>query len=69
MLEKNIGYIKNKGITFLINQKPEEQGYRAICNLYKYKVLKEEVVQEQYIPIEIVIKENRLLVVCVLYIM
>ena len=58
LLENNVKYLKNGGIDFLINQKPEEQGYRAVSYLYKQLVLKEDVVQEQYMPLEIVIKEN-----------
>ncbi|MBN2236735.1 MAG: LacI family DNA-binding transcriptional regulator [Bacteroidales bacterium] len=50
-LEKNM-------ISFLINQQPLEQGYRAVNALFNKLVLKKEVPKEILIPIDIVTKEN-----------
>ena len=58
LLEKNIKYLKNEKISFLINQNPENQGYLGVNYLYKKLVLKEEITKENYIPLEIIIKEN-----------
>jgi LacI family transcriptional regulator len=58
LLEKNTQYLEEGTIDFLINQKPEEQGYRGISHLYKKLVLKEEVEETFYMPLEIIIKEN-----------
>jgi len=45
-------------IDFLINQRPEEQGYMGINYLYKKLVLQETVESTHYIPLEIILKEN-----------
>ena len=58
LLEKNIEYLNNGVINFLINQNPEHQGYLGVCNLYKKLVLKEEINIENYMPLEIIVKEN-----------
>ena len=58
LLKKNIDFLENGTIDFLINQKPEEQGYLGISHLYKKLVLKEEVNETFYMPLEIIIKEN-----------
>ena len=54
----NIYYLKKDVISFLIGQRPEEQGYKGIMSLFNHIVLKKEVPLDQYIPIDIVIKEN-----------
>jgi len=58
LLKKNIQLLKEGTIDFLINQKPEEQGYLGISHLYKKIVLKEELNETFYMPLEIIIKEN-----------
>jgi LacI family transcriptional regulator len=58
LLKQNIQFLEDGTIDFLINQKPEEQGYRGINYLYKKLVLKEEVEDVFYMPLEIIIKEN-----------
>ncbi|WP_264521059.1 substrate-binding domain-containing protein [Flavobacterium sp. N1994] len=58
LLQQNIEYLKLGYIDFLINQKPEEQGYIGITKLYKKLVLKEESNKNIYMPIEIITKEN-----------
>jgi LacI family transcriptional regulator len=58
LLKKNTQFLEDGIIDFLINQKPEEQGYRGITHLYKKLVLKEEVEETFYMPLEIIIKEN-----------
>lgn len=58
LLEENIKYLKENLIDVLINQKPEEQGFLGIEYLYKKIILKEEVEQTHYMPLEIIIKEN-----------
>jgi len=60
LLKKNIQYLEEGTIDFLINQKPEEQGYLGITHLYKKLVIKEEVEKTLYMPLEIIIKENYL---------
>jgi LacI family transcriptional regulator len=58
LLKQNLEYLNNGIIDFLIHQKPEEQGYMGINHLYKKSVLKEPVENLQYIPLEIIVKEN-----------
>jgi LacI family transcriptional regulator len=58
LLKQNLDYLNEGYIDFLINQKPEEQGYSGINHLYKKLVLKEEIEVTKYIPLEIIVKEN-----------
>ena len=57
-LEDNINYLKNKTIDFLVCQKPQEQGYRGLMNLYYHLVLNTTIEKEQFMPIDIITKEN-----------
>jgi LacI family transcriptional regulator len=58
LLQENIEYLNRGAIDFLINQRPEEQGYLGINYLYKKTILKEPVENTHYIPLEIILKEN-----------
>jgi len=58
LLKENIEYLNKGIIDFLINQRPEEQGYMGINYLYKKLVLQEETESTNYIPLEIILKEN-----------
>jgi LacI family transcriptional regulator len=57
-LEKNIYYLKSQQITFLICQRPKEQGYLGIISLYKHLFKISEVEKSIYMPIDIITKEN-----------
>lgn len=57
-LEKNIGYLVSQQITFLICQRPKEQGYLGIMALYKHLFSISEVEKSVYMPIDIITKEN-----------
>ena len=49
----------NKGIiSFLISQKPEEQGYKSITTLFNFLVLGRKAEQNQLLPIDILTIEN-----------
>ena len=51
--------LKEGYIDFLINQKPEKQGYLGIKKLYKTLALKQELdVNLNYVKVDIVVKEN-----------
>ena len=56
--DKNIKYLKNGTVDFLISQKPIQQGYDGIKLLFNY--LTHQIKPEKYYfsPIEIVLKEN-----------
>ncbi len=57
-LEDNILHLKNKTIDFLICQKPQEQGYRGVMSLYNHLVLNTPIEKEQFMPIDIITREN-----------
>ncbi|MEJ2884716.1 LacI family DNA-binding transcriptional regulator [Pedobacter sp. GR22-6] len=57
-LEENINYLKNGTIDFLICQKPQEQGYKGLMSIYQHLLNSSLVEQLQYMPIDIITKEN-----------
>lgn len=59
-LKKNIDYLVTEQITFLICQRPKEQGYLGIMALYKHLFNVSEVEKSVYMPIDIITKENYL---------
>ncbi len=58
MIEDNILLIKENKIDFVINQNPIQQGYLGIMNFVNHFILKKEVKSVQYLPLDIVLKEN-----------
>jgi len=58
LIDKNIEYLNENIIDFLINQKPEQQGYDGIYALYKNVVLHEPCASSVSMPIDIITKEN-----------
>ncbi len=58
LLPKNIHYLNNGFISFLINQNPKGQGYWGIHQLADHLVFKKEVTALKYLPLDIVTKEN-----------
>jgi len=58
LIDKNISYLNNNTIDYLISQNPIEQGYSSVLKLFQFKVLKENPTKINYLPIDIVIKEN-----------
>lgn len=58
LTNENIPFLERGTISFLINQKPVEQSYRALIALFNKIVLKKEVPKEILLPIDIVTSEN-----------
>ena len=58
LLKENIQYLNSGVIDFLINQKPEDQGYMGINYLYKKVILQENLEDTHLIPLDIIVKEN-----------
>lgn len=58
LIEPNLQLLYDDKIHFLINQNPQEQGYLGIINLFKHLILKEPVESLQYLPLDIVVREN-----------
>jgi LacI family transcriptional regulator len=57
-LQENIEYLKKDCIDFLICQKLQEQGYRAVMALYQKLVFNTDLEKVYYMPIDIVTREN-----------
>jgi LacI family transcriptional regulator len=57
-IDENIEALKKGMINFLICQKPEEQGYRGVMALYHHLILKIPIANIDYMPIDIITKEN-----------
>lgn len=58
LLPENIKYLKEGLISFLIAQRPEEQGYKGIMSLFNSLVVKSKVEKNNYLPIDILTGEN-----------
>lgn len=57
-IDENVKLLKENVIDFLICHKPEEQGYRSVMNLYQNILLSHQIDKVQYMPIDIITKEN-----------
>lgn len=58
LTDENVNLLKDSTIDFLISQKPVEQGYKGIMSLFQYIILKKDIEKKQYLPIDIITKEN-----------
>jgi LacI family transcriptional regulator len=58
LLEQTQQFLKKGVIDFLISQKPREQGYKSVMALFNYLVMKKQVIKDQFLPIDIITKEN-----------
>lgn len=58
LTEENVSLLQDCTIDFLISQKPVDQGYKGIMSLFQHVILKKEIEKEQYLPIDIITKEN-----------
>lgn len=58
LIRQNIEYLREGIVDFLICQRPEEQGYQAINNLFSHVILKKQIPAENYTSIDIITKEN-----------
>ncbi len=56
--KKNLQYLKNNQINFLINQQPKYQGYVAIKNLFSFLTKQDDSELHLDIPVEIIVKEH-----------
>lgn len=54
----NQKFLKKGVIDFLICQKPFEQGYQGVFSLFNHLVLKKPVKKNNYVPIDIITREN-----------
>ncbi len=58
LLNENVDFLRKDIVSFLICQRPEEQGYNAINKIFRHVVQKRKTEAENYTSIDIVIKEN-----------
>lgn len=58
LIEENLEFLNNENAFFLINQNPTEQGHRGIMTLYNHLLHKSPTQKIQYLPIDVVMKEN-----------
>lgn len=58
LVKWNIEYLNKDIVHFLICQRPEEQGYKAINKLFRYVVEKKQIAEQSYTSIDIITKEN-----------
>ncbi|MCJ7468548.1 MAG: substrate-binding domain-containing protein [Maribacter sp.] len=56
--KRNLKFLKNDEIDFLINQQPEYQGYAAIKGLFQFLTKGDTSALTVNIPVEIIVKEN-----------
>ncbi|MDR2139643.1 MAG: LacI family DNA-binding transcriptional regulator [Tannerella sp.] len=57
-VKANIPYLKNGIVSFLIAQRPEIQGYNSLKALFHHLILKQPVKKMNYMPVDILMKEN-----------
>ena len=58
MVQKNAQCLREGSISFLIAQHAYQQGYSCIDTLFQAIVLKKKVMPINYMPIELLMKEN-----------
>jgi len=59
LLNENVAHLKKGTIKYLLNQRPDEQSYKAIIKLFNYVLgRKDNSLKNNYSPIDIIIKEN-----------
>jgi LacI family transcriptional regulator len=58
LLEQNVNYLKQGVISFLIAQRPDKQAYFSVRDMCRELIFKQEIKKINYVPIDILIKEN-----------
>lgn len=58
LLEKNVSYLKQGVISYLIAQRPEKQVYCSVRDMCRELIFKQAVTKINYVPIDILMKEN-----------
>ena len=57
-LERNIKALKSGHVEFIISQRPEIQGYRALKALADYLIFKHDIQKINYMPMDILTYDN-----------
>ena len=58
LLDQNVSYLKQGVISYLIAQRPDKQAYYTVRDMCKELIFKQEVSKINYVPIDILMKEN-----------
>ena len=58
LLPGNIEYLRNGTIDFLISQRPEEQAYKGIIQIFNELILNKNPETLHFIPVDIITREN-----------
>jgi LacI family transcriptional regulator len=58
LVKENVEHLKSGGIDYLISQSPLLQGMKAFQTLFELFVYKNKPHQTQYVPLDIIIREN-----------
>jgi LacI family transcriptional regulator len=58
LLKENESYLRKGIVSFLIAQRPEDQGYLGIMSFFNHIFFKKEIVKDNYMPIDILTAEN-----------
>jgi LacI family transcriptional regulator len=58
LLAKNVDYLQQDAISYLIAQRPEKQVYCSVRDMCRELIFKQTVTQINYVPIDIIVKEN-----------
>ncbi len=58
LISQNIELLKSNSIDFLLNQDPARQGYLGMINILNYFVYNKHIETKQYLPVDVVVKEN-----------
>lgn len=58
LLKQNVEYLKSGIVNFLIAQRPDKQSYSSVRDMCKQLIYKQEVKKINFMPIDILVKEN-----------
>ncbi|WP_455499125.1 LacI family DNA-binding transcriptional regulator [Coprobacter sp.] len=58
LLQKNVEALKAGKVNYLLAQRPEIQSYRGMKALCEYKIFKNEIKRKNFMPIDILAREN-----------
>jgi ABC-type sugar transport system, periplasmic component len=58
LLEENVNYLKQGIISYLITQRPDKQAYCTVRDMCRYLIFKQEIRKINYVPVDILMKEN-----------
>lgn len=58
LLDKNVHYLQQGVISYLIAQRPDKQAYFTVRDMCRHLIFKQNISKVNYVPIDILIKEN-----------